>query len=194
MAMDAEQVLKHGDYAEDWQNSATMAERAGGSLLEFLKHLSGLGSKDLAEKGEHYVARPLFSFHNFITEEGNVPQMINLSTADARALLRVNELLQQYGPYAANRGKTLVQNRPNPGKPGKAAFVLALAEAWIGLTGRLPGKGADDNLFLWFVAAAWKDAGEPADEDFVHSMREAVDELLTRFNNGSEGEFVPEWL
>lgn len=192
LAFDADEPRSYGEYAADWKTSASMAAKASGSLEAFLKHITGLSSRRLSESGEAHLRNPLFSLHN-ATSNASVPDKRTAAQADAAALMRVNELLSQFAEYAAAKGDSLTKGRQHPGKPGKAAFVLSLAESWIWLTGRIPGKGAEDNPFLDFVAAAWKDAGED-NEDFIHAMRHSVQQLSARFSKESLEKFRPNWL
>jgi hypothetical protein len=58
--------------------------------------------------------------------------------------------------------------------------VYPLAEGWIFLTGKRPGKGKgpNKNPFLRFVDAAADDSGEFKDvEDFYLGLREALKQL-----------------
>jgi len=257
-ADNAAQEALHAEHAEKWMRRQRSADLAAASILEFMKHISGLGSKaliggvstvhsaspvsplqermeadvilgeiydklsdesDSARRQDNGVEeevnpRPvaaiessepmpseahrrfadrLFSFHNFTTARGNVSKMIEMSEDDAKAFFRVFDILQRYGPYAAGHAKSINQGRSGnqQGKPVKAAFVRALAESWVGFTGRIPGRGANANPFLWFVSAAWEATGEQRGEDFVHPMRSAIAELQANFNDGSETRFVP---
>lgn len=73
---------------------------------------------------------------------------------------------------------------------GKRVFVLRLAEAWIYLTGNLPGKGrtAEKNPFLRFVGAALSDVGDEDEEDSFRALEWALEHLkqITRFSEVSQ--------
>ncbi|KQM34606.1 hypothetical protein ASF03_21395 [Rhizobium sp. Leaf68] len=194
LGFEADEPLKYGAFAADWKIRASMADRATGSLEEFIKYITGLGSSRLSLDGETYLKNRLFTLHN-ATSNATLPESNTRAQADAAALMRAHELLVQYADYARSKGDNLTKGRQHPGKPGKAAFVLSLAESWIWLTGRIPGKGTqeDKNPFIDFLAAAWKDAGEE-EEDFIHPTRQAVDELSIRFSKESLDKFKPYWL
>ncbi|TQN61024.1 hypothetical protein FLX27_15265 [Agrobacterium tumefaciens] len=189
----ADEQLKYGEYASDWKTAASMAARASGALSELIKHLTGLGSKDLSENGKAYLRPSLFSFHNATATGESITEKNRLAESDAAALVTANEFLLQYADFAKGKSDHLTTGRQHPGKPGKAAFVTTLAESWIWLTGRIPGKGLENNPFLEFVDAAWKDAGEDK-EDFIHAMRQAVDDLKTRIPKEKIETFEPAWL
>ena len=76
--------------------------------------------------------------------------------------------------YAAQRKEQLKHTRINDPDYGKRAFVYRLAEGWVFLTGKKPGKGRypHGNPFLRFVDAAANDAGGFEDvEDFYSALR-----------------------
>jgi hypothetical protein len=92
------------------------------------------------------------------------------SRADAEreleALRKAREILQELAEHAQQRRDRLALGRKNEGDLGKRAFVYSLAEGWIFLTGRRPGRNSTRNPFLRFVKAAWTDAGFGDHENF----------------------------
>lgn len=86
---------------------------------------------------------------------------------DAARLLEVLE-----GALNAWRAD-LAKTRVNPGQPQKRAFVTALAEGWLFLTGSVPGSGELHNPFLRWAEAAWSDAGGAKDEPLYQALRAA---------------------
>jgi hypothetical protein len=61
----------------------------------------------------------------------------------------------------------------------KRAFVYRLAEGWIFLTGRRPGRSYNPTRkpFLRFVEAAWKDAGFHSEENFSRALDATLKQL-----------------
>ena len=88
-----------------------------------------------------------------------------------------HSLLDEIRSYARQRKEQLGPTRINDPDYGKRAFVYRLAEGWIFLTGKKPGKGRlpEKNPFLRFVIAAANDAGGFEDvEDFFSALTWAL--------------------
>ena len=80
---------------------------------------------------------------------------------------------------ARPRWKGLASRRKNEGNLGKRSFVYRLAEGWIFLTGKRPGRSyiSSRNPFLRFVEAAWKDAGFQSETDFSRALDASLKRL-----------------
>lgn len=97
---------------------------------------------------------------------------------EVEALVAAADLLNEMQNYAKDQQKKLEHTQINDADHGKRAFVYRLAEAWIFLTGKKPGKGRDasHNPFLTFVEAAANDAGG-FEEDFYRALEGALKTL-----------------
>ena len=102
------------------------------------------------------------------------------SRADAEreleALRKTREILQELAEHAQQRRDQLALARKNEGDLGKRVFVYSLAEGWIFLTGRKPGRNfvSTRNPFLRFVKAAWTDAGFRDHENFSRALESTL--------------------
>jgi hypothetical protein len=92
-------------------------------------------------------------------------------------------VIQSYQEQAKKRLAFQALNSHNPGDPGKTVFLHRLAEAWISLTGKRPGKSPNPNTnpFLRFVLAAWKDAGFVSSAYEEPDFASALNSSLKRF-------------
>ena len=91
---------------------------------------------------------------------------------------------------ASREAEILQSTRTNEPDHRKRAFVYQLAEAWIFLTGKRPGRGRyqGTNPFLRFVNAAANDSGRfdnKDEEDFFSALKWAL-ETLDRFERIDE--------
>jgi hypothetical protein len=104
----------------------------------------------------------------------------DISKEQVRVLANAHSLLDEIRSYARQRKEQLGPTRINDPDYGKRAFVYRLAEGWIFLTGKKPGKGRlpEKNPFLRFVIAAANDAGGFEDvEDFFSALTWALSTL-----------------
>ena len=75
----------------------------------------------------------------------------------------------------------------------KAAFLRAMAEGWLFLTGRLPGLGIERNPFLRLAEAGWDDCGGSRDESFASQLRPLVRQMR-RDPQYQTVPYVPDWI
>jgi len=96
----------------------------------------------------------------------------NQEKKDLEALLAARDACAGFASRTQQRRKSLAGRRKNEGDVGKRAFVYRLAEGWIFLTGKRPGRSYNSrrNPFLRFVEAAWKDAGLSSEQDFSRAL------------------------
>ena len=90
--------------------------------------------------------------------------------------------LTEFSLRSRERRQGLASKAKNPGDLGKRAFVYRLAEGWIFLTGKKPGRHFDPNRnpFLNFVLAATASHREKADE---LNFSRALDHALRRLRH-----------
>jgi hypothetical protein len=172
---------------DDWKRTEEHAKRAAVAVRELLKFIA-------PQRYETPIIPLLTQYHVGIKTSHPLTE----ARDDAQALFHIDELLHGLETFAAVRLSAMSSNN-NPGRRDKAAFTLSLAETWIGLTGRMPGKQAGSNgqpnLFEDFVSAAWRDAGaQGEDENFTRAIRAAVDALKARIPSSSVSTHVPNWL
>jgi hypothetical protein len=168
-----------------WKRTAMLAERAHRTLKQFITHVekTGVSSSD--------ALGPSIRVPKSWTPSGRISigivqrfQSREDTERGIEALRKAREILQELAVHAQQRRDRLARARKNEGDPGKRAFVHSLAEGWIFLTGRKPGRNfvSTHNPFLRFVKAAWTDAGFGDDENFSR----ALESTLTALAN-SEG-------
>lgn len=107
------------------------------------------------------------------------------SKEDFISLCNAKEALTGFAERCRLRRRDLAARRKNIGDPAKRIFVFRLAQGWIFLTGKRPGRTflVERNPFLRFVGAAWRDAGFDDDKEDFSS---ALDAALKTFR-GYEG-------
>jgi hypothetical protein len=104
---------------------------------------------------------------------------------EASALIGARDALAELCAHAQRRRNRLAQTRKHEGDPAKRAFVYRLAEGWIFLTGKRPGRNFDPsrNPFLRFVIAAWTDAGFDSDGEDFSSALDSTLKMLQEHEN-----------
>ena len=171
-----------------WDRTADLAKGAHDALRQLLKHIgpSGLPTsihlttervgKRLAKGGK--ISAGLSprkkSGGGFFNRED--------SGSEVEALSGTRDLLREIADHAGERRKRLRHTKLiKDCDYGKQAFVYRLAEGWIFLTGKKPGKGrtAEQNPFLRFVDAALTDAGCEDVEDAFRALDWALKRLDT---------------
>jgi hypothetical protein len=156
-----------------------LAERAHQTLNQLISHIGpiGVSPSDILGPGIRVPVRWAASGRISV---GIVqrPQSRADAEREVEALRKAHGILQELAEHAHQRRDRLARAHTNEGDPGKRAFVFSLAQGWIFLTGRKPGRSFDSkrNPFLRFVKAAWTDAGLCGDEDFSR----ALDNTLAR--------------
>jgi hypothetical protein len=95
-------------------------------------------------------------------------------------LVTARDVLIDIQRYAERQRKRLAHTRKikDPDYE-KLSFVYRLAEAWIFLTGKKPGRGRvpEHNPFLRFLECAATDAGGPPAEEWYRALISALDTL-----------------
>jgi hypothetical protein len=101
---------------------------------------------------------------------------------EIEALRKARDMLQELSGHAQHRRDRLARAGKNEGDLGKRAFVYVLAEGWIFLTGKRPGRNfyATRNPFLRFVKAAWTDAGFGDHENFSRALESTLTGLANK--------------
>jgi hypothetical protein len=163
-----------GEYLAYWTRAAGLADRAHCALKRLIRHIgpAGVPPSDILIRMDR---APLAW-----TKSGKMRinlhppgQPLNQAKNDTDGLLAARVVLAGFADRSRQRRKSLAERRKNEGDMGKRAFVYRLAEGWIFLTGKRPGRNFDPsrNPFLRFVIAAWTDAGfGNSEEDFSHAL------------------------
>jgi hypothetical protein len=184
------------DQLKKFEQAISMAKLARGPLQEIIEYIgphglpegikliSGLPSglrvdRRLAKSGQIEVLTSL--------REG--PSGKPFGPQDAKneieKLVAARDVLIDIQRYAEQQRKRLAHTREIKDPDyGKLAFVYRLAEAWISLTGKKPGRGRlpEHNPFLRFVESAATDAGRPPAEDWYRALISALD-ILGRYES-----------
>jgi hypothetical protein len=161
------------DQLDYWQASADLSAQVCAAIKLLVRHIEPDGLKNGIEVhgyGSFRVSHSLRKLPNgnLATRETNKAELALLVEA-YEATRAINGTAKQYTAL-------LAKSVGNEREHDKHAFVYRLAEAWIYLTGKLPGSGRDRNPFLRFVEAAGIDAGID-DEDFYSATKQAIDIL-----------------
>jgi hypothetical protein len=154
-----------------------LAERAHQTLSQLITHIgkSGVPSSD--------ALGPSIRVPKSWAASGRIsvgivqrPQSRADTQREVEALHKTLGVLQELAEHAQQRRDRLARARKNEGDLGKRAFVFSLAEGWIFLTGRKPGRNFDSsrNPFLRFVEAAWTDAGFGGEENFSRALESTL--------------------
>ena len=112
------------------------------------------------------------------------------SKAELDLLCEAHKAIKAINRSAREYEKRLSRSTGNEREHDKHAFTLRLAEAWIYLTGKLPGLGTERNPFLRFVEAAARDAGI-WEEDFRSATKAAVETLKDMESRAKKGGHDP---
>jgi hypothetical protein len=116
---------------------------------------------------------------------------------DARLLVATKQIIGSLRDYTMTHRDGLLVLYPHSSQDHqKRAFVRILAEGWVFLTGKMPGKQRDPskNPFLRVVEAAWSDWRKVKNSDaFGDSLKAAILSIdEARFNRLVA--VGPEWL
>jgi hypothetical protein len=165
-----------------WKRTAMLAERAHRTLNQFINYIGPRGVSPSDALG------PSIRVPKSWVKSGRMSVGIvqrSQTRADKRefgALREARKVLQELAKHARQRRLRLAQAAKNDGDPGKRVFVYLLAEGWIFLTGKKPGRNFDPprNPFLRFVEAAWTDAGFCSDENFSRALESTLTGLVLK--------------
>jgi hypothetical protein len=182
LAVSIEEARKHegfrpGELLVSWKRTALLAERSHRTLSQLISHIGprGVPSADFLSPSIR-VPRSWAPSGRIKVGIVQRPQSRADAERELEALRKAREILQELAEHARQRRDRLALNRKNEGDLGKRAFVFSLAEGWIFLTGRKPGRNFDPtrNPFLRFVKAAWTDAGFGDHENFSRALESTL--------------------
>ena len=163
-----------GEYLAYCTRVANLADRAHCALKRLIRHIgpAGVPPSDILIRMDRVPSA--------WTKSGKMRinlyprgQPLDQAKNDTDGLLAARDVLAGFADRSRQRRKSLAERRKNEGDVGKRHFVYRLAEGWIFLTGKRPGRNFDPsrNPFLRFVIAAWTDAGfGNAEEDFSRAL------------------------
>jgi hypothetical protein len=169
-----------GEALAYWSRVAKSAAHVHRALNDLIKHIGPAG----VPTGDILV--PMVRVPSSWTKSGKMSLRLlprdpppDQGKRDFDALLAACNACAGFADRSQRRRKGLASRRKNEPDLGKRAFVYRLAEGWIFLTGRRPGRSFDPtrNPFLRFVEAAWKDAGFHSEEDFSRALDAALRQL-----------------
>jgi hypothetical protein len=164
---DARKVESHraADQVKRFERAASLARSAHSALNELLDDIgpAGLPASIAKAVGSRKMAVTMYA-----TDYG--PED---AKREVEVLANARDVIAEMRRYAARREKDLDYTRKiKDDKYGKQMFVYRLAEGWIFLTGKKPGRGRDPthNPFLRFVNSAASDAEFSDVEDFYRAL------------------------
>ncbi|MBN9347696.1 MAG: hypothetical protein J0I48_16115 [Devosia sp.] len=182
-AMTAAEQREFKAIAAEWESLSAFAgdaAKATKKLLTELRYDKLVGSPSIT---------PILGFLENRDPIGRIDYDETRASAQikADALVMALAVLSDIAHQSEQMGARVRSKSDNPGEPEKNAFVQSMAEAWVFLTGRLPGTGSARNPFMDFALGAWQDAGGDPDAP----MRNAV--KLAR-QNTVLSDSPPDWI
>lgn len=193
-ALGAIERLNRHETLLDYDEMERVSQEALDALTHFAKHCGGGAFREFPEAS----LKPAFSKLVSTTAPGGDHEAeVN---SRVQIILSAIDTLREFTAFAVSqRDRIVAMGVQNPGDPIKAAFVMTMAEGWVALTGKVPGKGTrvSQNPFLRFAATGWRDVGGDFDPDlhdtFAQSaLASAVGELQTRLE-GRGKDYKPDW-
>ena len=179
--------LRASDELETFEQTNSLAKRAHAPLQDIIEFI-----------GPHGLPRAIklasgVRVHRRAAKSGQIELLTSLREGpsgkpfgpqDAKneieKLVTARDVLIDIQRYAERQRKRLAHTRKikDPDYE-KLAFVYRLAEAWIFLTGKKPGRGRvpEHNPFLRFLECAATDAGGPPAEEWYRALISALDTL-----------------
>lgn len=187
MAANEEREL--ADAIPDYEHVASLATNASKGLDALLQNLS---RRKIGKLGATALVPPLrqMEVHSPASATESRHQ---IASEQAQTLLDAAAVVQRFAAYAAARRDQLAGGRKNSGRSDKAAFLHVLAEAWVFLTGKLPGQGIDRNPFLRLVEASWSDCSGGEEEPFASQLRSVLGQMRTDPVYRQQ-DYRPSWL
>ena len=135
---------KPGEVLASWKRTATLAERAHQTLNQLINHIgsSGVSPSDVLGPSIR-VPRSWAASGRISVGIVQRPQSRADTKREVELLLNARRVLQELAEHAQKRRDRLARAHKNEGDPGKRAFAFSLAEGWIFLTGKKPGRNFD---------------------------------------------------
>jgi hypothetical protein len=172
------------DQFEYWEKTSDLSKKAATALQQLIEHASpdGLEYGIKLDDGKYgqYTLRQV----------GKLPDGRSASAETSKAelalLIEAHKAIKAIIRTAGGYKTRLSQTTSNEREHDKHAFVFRLAEAWVYLTGSVPGLGTERNPFLRFVEAAARDAGI-GEQNFWSAAKTAVATLKGIEKLASEG-------
>jgi hypothetical protein len=174
------------EWEPEWSRIADAAQGADAALAGLFRAIDPDG-KD----AEHFV--------RFIRQSRAGEFGASKAMRDARLLVAAKQIIGKLHADTLTRRDALVALYPNSFQDHqKRAFVRILAECWIFLTGKMPGKHRDPlkNPFLRVVEAAWIDWRQEDSSDAA-AFGEALDAAISSIDEARSNWLVaigPAWV
>jgi hypothetical protein len=163
---------RFSDWEPEWSRIANACQDAVAALARLFRGIDPLG-KD----AEHFV--------RFIRQSRAGGVGASKAMRDARILVAAKQIIRKLRTDTLTRRDELVALYPNSSQDHqKRAFVRIWAEAWVFLTGKMPGKNRDPlkNPFLRVVDAAWIDWHQEDSSDAA-AFGEALDAAISSIDD-----------
>ncbi len=167
------QERRSRDQFDYWQNAKNLSSQANAALKLLIRHIEPDGLKngiDVPSFDDVRVRHTLRVLPNGKVANGET------NKAELALLIEAQNAIKAIHRTASQYASLLTNSVGNEREHDKHAFIYRLAEAWIYLTGKPPGKGRDRNPFLRFVDAAATDA-DVEETDFYSAMKHAIETL-----------------
>ena len=169
-----------GEALAYWSRTTKLAVCAHAALNDLIKHIgpAGVPSGDILIPMER-IPSSWTKSEKIMVKLLPRGQPLNQAKKDLEAILAAHDACAGFASRSQQRWKGLASRRKNEGNLGKRSFVYRLAEGWIFLTGKRPGRSyiSSRNPFLRFVEAAWKDAGFHTETDFSRALDASLKRL-----------------
>ena len=173
-----EAIRRVGQHAnadhEYWDKTETLSASAEHALKALIDHMKPNGLKYYQEIDSYSRLRA-----RLLTKRPDGETMNEArSKGELEVLQQAHGVIASIRATAANIRKIRKKRTGAEVEHDKHGFVFRLAEAWLYLTGRLPGLGKERNPFLRFVEAAAVDANVQSN-GFYDGMKAAIQHLKT---------------
>ena len=187
------------EWEPEWSRIADASKEAAAALAKLLRAIDPSG-KD----AEHFAPFIRQSRAGEIeASKAGYRDAAKRALRDARSLVEAKQIIDKLSADTLRRKDALMALYP-PSSPDhqKRAFVRVLAEAWIFLTEKTPGKNPDPlkNPFLRVVEAAWMDWHQEDSSDaaaFAEALNAAISSIdaaqLQRLRDVGPG-WLPGWM
>jgi hypothetical protein len=161
------------EWEPEWSRIANASQDADAAIAGLFRAIDPDG-KD----AEHFV--------RFIRQSRAGGVGASKAMRDARILVAAKQIIGKLRADTLTRRDALVALYPNSYQDHqKRAFVRILAEGWVFLTGKMPGKNRDPskNPFLRVVEAAWTDwhHQENSSDAFGEALDAAISSIEPQF-------------
>jgi hypothetical protein len=169
------------EWKPEWSRIVEASQDTAAALARFFKAIDPDG-KD----AEHFAPFIRQSRVGGVASKVEYREIADSALRDARLLVETKQIIDKLHADILTRRDALVAPYPHSFQDHQQrAFVRILAEGWVFLTGKMPGKNRDPskNPFLRVVEAAWTDwhHQENSSDAFGEALDAAISSIEPQF-------------